>query len=199
MILNVIGTLEISKTNLSPCIQVIDDLLANWVWVPGWIDSSSSANTAGRIVAFSTSFQAPSPPSKALVRCSADTRYKLLVNGARAAVGPCRGSSQAWFYDSIDIAPWLRAGENRIECIVLRYFASSRGAMAFERTAFPGFTFLGSVDVGDEQPVCLDSRQGWTAQVNDHLHFPTGLPDDVFLHVSSPTLFTVSAYTAFLT
>lgn len=153
--------------------------------MPGWVDSSS-ANTVGRIVTFSREFHLSSLPSKALVHCSADTRYKLMMNGARVSIGPSRGSSQLWYFDSIDIVPWLTAGTNRIECIVLRYFASSRGAMAFERTAFPGFTLVGSIDIHGEQPVCLNSRHGWRAQVNNNLHFPAGLPDDVFLHVCHP-------------
>lgn len=157
-------------------------LKANWVWVPDWIDSSEQ-NTAGRIVRFTRSFHLPSPPEKAVLHCSADTRYKLLVNGARLAVGPARSSTVIWYYDTVDISQALRQGDNLIEFYVIRYFALSRAAMPFERTSFPGLTVVGQVHSGDGV-VSLNSTKDWLAQHDTSIEFPTGLIDDVFLHVS---------------
>lgn len=64
---------------------------------------------------------------------------------------------------------------------MIRYFASSRGGMPFERTTFPGLTVVG--EVGD---VDLTSKEGWEAVVDQSRVYPTGLVDDVFLHVSFP-------------
>lgn len=113
---------------------------------------------------------------------SADTRYKLYVNGTRIAVGPSRSSSLIWYYDTLDIAPYLQEGNNEVKFIVIRYFASNRAAMPFERTSFPGLTVVGSVNAG-ETVVDLCSYKGWLAQVNENILFPTGLVDDSFLHV----------------
>lgn len=99
------------------------------------------------------------------------------------AVGPARSSTVIWYFDTVDISQVLRHGENVIEFHVLRYFARSRAAMPFERTSFPGLTVVGQVDAGEEV-VNLDSTNGWSAKVDTSTQFPTGLIDDVFLHVS---------------
>jgi len=122
-------------------------------------------------------------PSQALLHFSADTRYKLFVNGTHIGTGPARGSPLIWYYDSQDIAAQLQIGQNEVEFVVLRYFASSRGGMPFERTSFPGLTVVGCVETAIET-VNLESRESWVAQVDESVNFPTGLVDDVFLHVS---------------
>ncbi|WRT67475.1 uncharacterized protein IL334_004447 [Kwoniella shivajii] len=164
--------------------KTINSLQANWVWVPNWVDSSI-ISTAARLVSFTRRFDLHSIPDEAILHFSADTRYKLFVNGSRVAVGPSKGHSTIWYYDSLDIAPWLREGKNDIEFLVIRYFAGSRGGMPFERTTFPGFTIIGTA--GD---VDLKSAKGWSAVVDESRQYPTGLVDDVFLHINervSPT------------
>ncbi|KAM0814042.1 putative Six-hairpin glycosidase-like protein [Seiridium cardinale] len=162
--------------------STINELQANWVWVPDWIDSSKD-NTAGRIVKLTRNVNLTSEPDRALLSFSADTRYKLYVNGVRAAVGPARGHTTIWYYDTLDIAPYLKAGDNEITFLVLRYFAASRAAMPFVRTSFPGLTVIGDVKAGDAV-VSLNSLEGWQAQIDDSILFPTGLIDDVFLHIN---------------
>lgn len=100
-------------------------------------------------------------------------------------MGPARSSTVIWYFDTVDISHALRHGENVVEFHVLRYFAQSRAAMPFERTMFPGLTVVGQVHA-EEEVLSLDSMKGWYAQVNMSTQFPTGLIDDVFLHVSEP-------------
>ncbi|WVF71849.1 hypothetical protein IAT40_006658 [Kwoniella sp. CBS 6097] len=161
--------------------QTINSLQANWVWVPDWTDSSLH-NTAARLVSFTRSFNLPSissPSEEAVIHFSADTRYKLFVNGQRVAVGPTRSHPTIWYYDTLDIGPFLKQGENHVEFLVIRYFASSRGGMPFERTTFPGLTVYGSAGEVD-----LSSKQGWKAVIDESRLYPTGLIDDVFLHIN---------------
>ena len=162
--------------------QILDDLQANWVWVPDWVDSSTE-NTAGRLVKFTRKIHLTSSVKTALLHFSADTRYKLFVNGTHVATGPSRGSPLIWYYDTLDIGSHLTTGENEIKFIVMRYFASSRGGMPFERTAMPGLTVIGRIETATES-VKVESRKSWEAQIDESVKFPMGLPDDVFLHVS---------------
>jgi hypothetical protein len=106
------------------------------------------------------------------------------VNGVRVAVGPSRSSPLIWYYDTLDIAPYLSNGDNVIEFVVIRHFASSRAALPFERTSLPGLTVFGSVEMNSEV-IDLSSGRDWQAQVDESIEFPTGLIDDMFLHVSS--------------
>lgn len=161
---------------------MINQLNKQWVWVPDWKDSSDS-NTAGRIVHFTRDFELPARPTTALLQLSADTKYKLFVNGVRAAVGPSKGGPAIWYYDSHDIAKHLHQGRNEIHFAVIRYFAQNRAAMPFERTLYPGLTLCGRV-ICEEHCVDLSSTsEGWTAEVDFSREFPTGLIDDGFLYV----------------
>jgi hypothetical protein len=60
-------------------------------------------------------------PDSLFVDLSADQRYKLYVNGELVAHGPQRGDLNRWFYDSIDLARYLRAGENEIQAVVWNF------------------------------------------------------------------------------
>ncbi|KAF4499689.1 hypothetical protein FAGAP_4140 [Fusarium agapanthi] len=161
---------------------IINQLQSNWIWIPDWVDSSKQ-NAAARIVTFSRKFTLSSQPTQALLHFSADTRYKLIINGTRVAEGPSGGSPLIWYYDSLNIAPHLKQGDNEIYFVVIRYFAASRGGMPFERTSFPGLTVIGVVEA-DGESVSLDSWHGWLAEEDNSILFPMGRPDDVFLHIN---------------
>lgn len=161
--------------------KTIKELGANWIWVPNWTDSSS-ANTAGKIVNFTCHVNLSARPTKSVLHFSADTRYKLYVNGKHVAVGPTRSSPLIWYYDTLDIAPYLKEGQNEIRFVVVRYFAASRSAMPFVRTAFPGLTVTGNIETGQEV-IDVASSNNWMASVDESIRFPMGLADDVFLHV----------------
>lgn len=159
--------------------EVIDALHKAWVWVPDWRDGSSD-NTAARIVTFQRTISVTDKLTQAVIHCTADTRYKLLVNGQRVTVGPSRSSPERWLFDAIDLAPFLRKGENQLTFIVIRYFLTTRGGMPFVRTPFPGLTVVGKVG---EEDVGTTNVDKWEAVVDESVKYPYGLVDDVFLHV----------------
>ena len=45
---------------------------------------------------------------------SADNRYKLFVNEKLVSLGPARGDLTHWNFETVDIAPYLQAGQNII-------------------------------------------------------------------------------------
>lgn len=78
-------------------------------------------------------------PRTAVLHLFADTRYRLRVNGVVAGYGPARFLPSHPEYDSIDIAPHLRAGDN-----VIAVEVNSFGAASFETVpSFGGFIAWG--------------------------------------------------------
>ena len=56
----------------------------------------------------------------AKVDITAEARYKLYLNGRLVAVGPCKGTSDKKYYDTVDVAPYIERGENLLEVEVLQ-------------------------------------------------------------------------------
>ena len=169
-----------SETSLTE--QTAAELQKSWIWVDRWDEGASAKESAAGVVSFSRTFDLPGkPPKISTIHITADTRYKLWVNGARVAVGPSRSVPSVWYYDTIDLAPFLVSGENRIAVDVIRYFPSARAGLPFVRSSTPGLTIVGAAG---EVNLGTDSN-AWQAVVKDGITFPTGLPDDVFLHVGT--------------
>ncbi|NIM47928.1 MAG: alpha-L-rhamnosidase [Gemmatimonadales bacterium] len=57
-------------------------------------------------------------PDQFVVHVSADNRYRLFVNGQQVAAGPQRSDLLHWRYQTVDLAPHLRAGDNVLAALV---------------------------------------------------------------------------------
>ena len=60
-------------------------------------------------------------PRQAAMRITADSLYRLYVNGQWVTDGPCRAWPEHFQYDVLDVSHYLRDGENQIE-VVARYY-----------------------------------------------------------------------------
>ena len=80
-----------------------------------------------------------------IVRVSADTRYRLFVNGNSISFGPCKSYPSCWYYETIDIAAQLVPGKNVITAKVLRYSSAHRRNSSMMRANLPGFFLHGTV------------------------------------------------------
>lgn len=107
-------------------------------WDALWISPSQDPREDIGAFVFRTKLTLDSVPKSMVVRVSADQRYRLYVNGVQVSFGPQRGDLFHWFYDSIDIASNLRAGENIIHAIVWNY---DRYAPMSQFSARTGFIF----------------------------------------------------------
>ncbi len=56
----------------------------------------------------------------AILEISAQARYKLYINGEFCACGPCKGTREKTYFDSLDVTKYLRAGENELYIEVLQ-------------------------------------------------------------------------------
>lgn len=108
----------------------------SWIWMKKW---SREDEREPRLVYFRGTLPLHAVPAHLPVRITADSRYKLYVNGAFAEMGPSRGDHAVWYVDTVDIAPYLRRGENILAVQVLRYPAEHwRGNHGIYRTKTPG-------------------------------------------------------------
>jgi alpha-L-rhamnosidase len=55
------------------------------------------------------------------IRITADSYYRLFINGQWVNDGPCRSWPEHFQYDEIDVTPQLRQGTNEIR-VIARYF-----------------------------------------------------------------------------
>lgn len=75
-------------------------------------------------------------PEHFVVHASADNRFLLYVNGHRAGEGPARGDLAHWRYETLDLAPYLHAGENTLAATVWNFAIYAPVAQITDRTAF---------------------------------------------------------------
>ncbi|KAA6318849.1 hypothetical protein EZS27_031188 [termite gut metagenome] len=57
-------------------------------------------------------------PTSFVINVSADNRYRLFVNGQPVCWGPARGDVLHWYFETIDIAPFLNKGTNTLAAVV---------------------------------------------------------------------------------
>jgi alpha-L-rhamnosidase len=87
-------------------------------WPAFWISQPNTQQREYGIYHFRKSFALAIVPSSFVVNVSADNRYRLFVNGNQVCSGPARGDLFNWFYETVNIAPFLKAGNNTIAAVV---------------------------------------------------------------------------------
>lgn len=75
-------------------------------------------------------------PNHFTVHVSADNRYRLYVNGVSVIAGPQRSDVMHWRYEEIDLAPFLREGNNVIAAVVWHWGEHKPVAQHSFRTGF---------------------------------------------------------------
>src|SRR4051812_2699069 len=87
-------------------------------WTASWVSMPGTQQKDYGVYHFRKSFNLAGKPSKFIVHVSADNRYRLFVNGKAVCFGPARGDLYNWYFESIDIAPFLNIGNNTIAALV---------------------------------------------------------------------------------
>jgi alpha-L-rhamnosidase len=102
-------------------------------------------------------FQAPGDVAGARVHVTADSRYKLFVNGEFVGRGPARADQRWQYFETFDITGHLRPGENVISAIVHQY-----GAPTHSYTVGRGGFLLGGVlEAAGGQRQTLTTDDSW--------------------------------------
>jgi hypothetical protein len=93
----------------------------NVTWKAQWIMHPTVEPQAHAVVLFRKNFELAAKPGKFVVHVSADNHYRLFVNGKYVSRGPARGDLDHWFFESIDLAPFLKQGKNTIAAEVVNW------------------------------------------------------------------------------
>jgi hypothetical protein len=86
-----------------------------------WLMHPSADPQVAAVYYFRKNFALPSKPTRFLVHLSADNHYRLFVNGRYVCRGPARGDLNHWFYETVDLAPYLQAGQNTLAAEVVNW------------------------------------------------------------------------------
>ena len=113
-----------------------DTALLRRPWSATWVVPPEAPGDSFGVYHFRRAFELAEKPEHFVVHVSADNRYRLLVNGDAVSSGPPRADLSHWRYDTVDLAPWLRAGRNVLAAVVWNYGPYRPVAQISYRTAF---------------------------------------------------------------
>lgn len=114
---------------LNSCISVFSQIpnptlpsdLLNKPWSGKWIAVAGEPSNEYGVYTFRKKITISEKPVSFIVHVSADNRYKLFVNGKFVCLGPARGDVRHWYFESIDLAPFLRIGYNTLAAVVWNF------------------------------------------------------------------------------
>ncbi len=132
----------------------INPALLHWYWPTAWISCPDAPQREYGVYHFRKTFSLDSKPAKFIIHVSADNRYRLYVNGHPICSGPARGDIYSWYFESLDIAPYLQSGKNCLAATVWNMGALAPVAQITNQTAF--------VVQGDsETESVVNTKEGW--------------------------------------
>jgi alpha-L-rhamnosidase len=130
-------------------------------WGAKWISFSQHPEGDMGVFAFRKHLSLPTKPTHFNLKVSADQRYKLYVNGRFIGFGPQRGDLHHWFYETYDVAPFLREGSNWIVVQVAHF---GRYAPMAQHTARQGMV-VHAEGVSTPEGWQVAKIPGWTFEM----------------------------------
>lgn len=131
-------------------------------WQAKWIWDKENLTEENVWMCFSKEVSLEKIPEELIAHISADSKYWLYINGENVVFegsvkrGPDKNSG---YYDSIDIAPYLKEGENSICALV--WFWDNETSYSYSSSGQGGFLFEA---VGDE--IAIISDKSWKVTRN---------------------------------
>lgn len=129
--------------------------MGRWIWARG-VEPRNS------YVYFRKVFQLTAAPQSATVKASADSAYRLYVNGSYVGQGPAKSGAGWMFYDTYDVASLLHKGDN-----VIAFLAHHVGENTYSYSVGkPGLLCKIEFDT-DEGPKVIPSDESWKVRRAD--------------------------------
>jgi alpha-L-rhamnosidase len=102
---------------------ILTDKPIDWRACYAWSSARSERGLAVRL--FRLAFEFSAVPSSLVIHVTADSRYRLLVNGRILGRGPAKGTLEHYGVDTYELAPHLVAGRNILAAEVRWYGENS--------------------------------------------------------------------------
>ena len=134
-------------------------------WPAQWIAAPDTPPRETGVFHFRKTLDLPAKPPRFVVHVSADNRYILFVNGTQVSRGPARGDLMHWRYETVDLAPYLHAGNNVIAATVWNWGEYIPGAQISRRTGFllqSDDPSNAAINSGPSWKVAIDKAYGFT-------------------------------------
>lgn len=159
-----------------------ENVLTDWMWIEPW---GEKENTKPSIVYFRKSFMVEEIPEKYLIHISADSRYKLYINGNFVQEGPSKGNAEIWYYDKAELLPFLRRGENIMAVEVLRYPVQlNKRNHSLHRTETPCLYVKECADAETGSfSLTSGGKKGWKCRLNEGITFRAEPFEPAPLHI----------------
>ncbi len=132
--------------------------------------SPASDKKDPQVCNFRNTFNLKQVPESLVINITAENRYILYVNGKYVCRGSESGDFCNWFYDTIDIAEYLKVGKNVIAVTVVNFedfspaaFFSGNGCSLWVQPNSQEYAFLNS------------NSKNWKYQVDKSVVFRTGI------------------------
>ncbi|MEO0468117.1 MAG: family 78 glycoside hydrolase catalytic domain [Bacteroidota bacterium] len=105
-------------------------------WDAKWITHPTASAKEYGVYHFRKSFVLTELPEQFIVHVSGDNRYRLLINGREVSLGPARGDILHWRFETVDLRPYLKQGENILAAVVWNAGINMPVAQISQQTAF---------------------------------------------------------------
>ena len=116
--------------------EKVNPKLLKGQWSSFWVTHPTTQQREYGVYHFRKTFALTAVPSSFVINISADNRYRLFVNGKPVNSGPVRGDLFNWYYETLNIAPFLQQGKNTIAAIVWNMGEHSAVGQISNQTAF---------------------------------------------------------------
>ncbi|HEY4245627.1 MAG TPA: alpha-L-rhamnosidase C-terminal domain-containing protein [Lacunisphaera sp.] len=141
--------------------------LFNDRWPANWIVHPNAPKNEYGVYLFRKHLDLLQLPDHFVVHVTGDARYRLFVNGHSVSFGPQRSDTTLWRYDTVDLRPWLKVGDNVLGAEVQSYGEDEPYAIMTLRT---GFLLQGDT-LAEEK---VDTNETWKV-FRDESHRPLPL------------------------
>ncbi len=123
--------------------QTINPSLLRYYWPARWIAHPTTPGKQFGVYHFRKSIDLTTVPKTFVVHVTADNRYRFFVNGTPVCEGPARSDTQHWYYETVDLTPYLKPGKNTLAALVWNGGENAPFAQMSFRT---GFLLQGDTD-----------------------------------------------------